>query len=136
MACDVVLFCVAMNIPQVLLIQRKNDPFAGYWAFPGGFMDMHESCDEAAGRELKEETGIYGVDLIFGHLADTPDRDPRGRVITAMYYAFTETAIEAVAQDDAAACRWFPLDNLPMLAFDHAECLVKICKKAGVAGFI
>ncbi len=135
-ACDAVVFCTAGAVPQVLLIKRKHDPYAGHWAFPGGFMDMDETCEQAARRELLEETGISIGNLTWGWLADAPERDPRGRVLTAMYYAFVNTQIVAVAQDDAAECQWFPLNELPPLAFDHAECLVQLCKKAGIDSFL
>lgn len=131
-ACDTVLFCMDTPVPQVLLIRRKHNPFAGHWAFPGGFMDMDETCEQAARRELKEETGISIGDLTMGWLADAPKRDPRGRVLTVMYFAFTEMPLAAIAQDDAAECQWFPLNDLPPLAFDHAECLKQLCKKANI----
>lgn len=132
-ACDAVLFFGYGDAVELLLIRRKHDPFAGYWAFPGGFMNMDETCETAARRELKEETGIEIAVLQWGHLADTPGRDSRGRVLTAMYFAHVDEKLVAVAQDDAAECRWFPLNALPELAFDHAECLIHICDKAGIS---
>lgn len=126
MACDVVLFYKSSVDIELLLIERKNEPCKGLWAFPGGFMDMDETCEQAALRELKEETGVELRTVHFGVLADAPGRDPRGRVITAMYYAIVEEKPLVQAADDATDCKWFSLDHLPSLAFDHAIQLKKI----------
>lgn len=115
---DSVLFAEKDGLMYVLLIQRGNDPYKGYWAFPGGFLNIDETVAHCAERELEEETGIVlsGMQLV-GVYSDV-ERDPRGRVITAAYTAMT-TMPEANAADDAAAAKWWPLNALPELAFDH-----------------
>ena len=119
---DAVLFAEKEGQMYVLLIQRGNDPYKGYWAFPGGFLEMDETVAHCAERELEEETGIVltGIQLV-GIYSDV-ERDPRGRVITAAYAAMTAMP-EAVASDDAAAAQWWPLNALPKLAFDHETIL-------------
>jgi 8-oxo-dGTP diphosphatase len=110
--------------PRTLLIRRKHDPFAGMWALPGGFVEMHESLDAAARRELYEETGIKVEQLEQLHTFGDPERDPRGRTISVAYLAIMDAAkLEPRAQDDAAEVGWHPLRRPPALAFDHAEIL-------------
>jgi 8-oxo-dGTP diphosphatase len=110
--------------PRVLLIQRKGDPFAGSWALPGGYVEENEPLDAAAKRELKEETGVEGVELAqLGAFGD-PGRDPRGWTITVAYLArVRHDEVDPQAADDAADVAWFSLSELPPLAFDHAEIL-------------
>jgi 8-oxo-dGTP diphosphatase len=104
---------------QVLLVQRKNEPFKGKWAFPGGFIDENEGVLDGAKRELQEETGIENVSLSqFGAYAD-PGRDPRGRTVSIVFWSFLTEKPEAKASDDAANCEWFLLNQLPQMAFDH-----------------
>jgi 8-oxo-dGTP diphosphatase len=105
----------------LLLIQRKNDPFAGTWALPGGFMDMEESADVAAIRELQEETGLKVKEVKQIGAYSAVDRDPRGRVVTIAFLAFASQQESFEAADDAEDARWFPIDQLPALAFDHAQ---------------
>lgn len=108
--------------PKVLLIQRGNDPYKGRWAFPGGFMDMDETTDQCAIRELKEETGLEvcgGVKEV-GVYSEV-DRDPRGRVVSVAYLALVDHPQEVHGADDAARAQWFSLNELPPLAFDHAQ---------------
>ena len=107
--------------PKVLLIQRGNEPYKGCWAFPGGFMDMDETTEQCAIRELEEET-----ELVVSHVQQVGayskvDRDPRGRTITVAYLAIIDSPVPIKGQDDAASAQWFPLSTLPPLAFDHAE---------------
>jgi len=110
--------------PRVLLIRRKHDPFAGKWAFPGGFVDEGERPADAARRELHEETGLRAEDLEQLYTAGDPGRDPRGWTVSVVYLARVDAdAAEPVAADDAAAADWFPLDQPPELAFDHAMIL-------------
>lgn len=122
-AVDMVILAVDGDELKVLLIQRGADPYAGRWAIPGGFVDPAESLDEAAARELREETGVEGVYLEQLYTFGTPDRDPRGRVISVTYYALLRHAPPIVGGDDAADARWFPLRELPPLAFDHGAIL-------------
>lgn len=107
--------------PQVLLIQRDNDPFKGCWAFPGGFMNMDETAEQCAVRELEEETGLRVTSVRQVGTYSKVDRDPRGRTITVAYLALVDAPVSVKGQDDAAQAQWFPLSALPPLAFDHAE---------------
>ena len=116
--------CVVMTnepLPKVLLIQRGADPFKGAWAFPGGFMNMDETTEDCAIRELEEETGlkVTAVDQIGAY--SKVDRDPRGRTITVAYLAIIDSPKKVIGQDDAAKAEWFPITELPHLAFDHYD---------------
>ena len=108
---------------SVLLIERGREPFKGRWALPGGFVDMDESLETACQRELEEETGIRISELKQFKAFGAVDRDPRHRTISVIFYAFTEGEIIARAGDDAAKAQWFPIDQLPELAFDHQTIL-------------
>lgn len=119
--------CIVMTRDnQVLLIQRKNEPCRGQWAFPGGFMNIDETAEAAAVRELQEETGITlsETDIFQVGAYTAVDRDPRERVITIAYLAEIDAPVPVKGSDDAARAQWFPLDALPPLAFDHAEILL------------
>lgn len=106
--------------PQILLIKRGNPPFQGMWAIPGGFVEMDETLEEAAQRELQEETCISGVDLKQYGTYGAINRDPRHRTISVAYAGLlTDHAVSAEASDDAADCEWFYLDQIPETAFDH-----------------
>ena len=107
--------------PKVLLIQRGNEPYKGCWAFPGGFMDMDETTEQCAIRELEEETGFKVSSLQQIGAYSKVDRDPRGRTVTVAYLARVDAPVTVIAQDDAAQAKWFPLSALPPLAFDHEE---------------
>lgn len=107
--------------PQVLLIQRGGEPFKGRWAFPGGFMEMDETTEQCAIRELEEETGLRITDVKQIGAYSKVDRDPRGRTITVAYLARIDVPIDVKGLDDAANAQWFPLSSLPQLAFDHAD---------------
>ena len=121
---DILLFAGDSADRKVLLIQRKNPPFKDYWAFPGGFIEMDESLEESAQRELREETALSDVQLTHLGAFGALDRDPRGRVITVAYYGVIDSKQARVAAgSDAADARWFPIANLPLLAFDHAKIL-------------
>jgi 8-oxo-dGTP diphosphatase len=111
---------------RVLLIQRKREPFAGKWALPGGFVDMDETLDHAARRELLEETGVEATMLEQLYTFGDPGRDPRGRVISVAYLALMDDRqLQPQAADDAAAVDWYSLARPPQLAFDHAAILAK-----------
>ena len=116
--------CVVMtkeSVPQVLLIERGADPYKGCWAFPGGFMNMNETAEQCAVRELEEETGLHVSELHQIGAYSKVDRDPRGRTITVAYLIIVDHPIAVTGQDDAAKAQWFPIDTLPPLAFDHKE---------------
>lgn len=120
----------------VLLIERKHPPFEGMWALPGGFLDMNETLQEAALRELQEETGITGIELKQFHTFSKVDRDPRHRTITTVFigYADTKTTVPE-AGDDAANAEWFDLEKLPSMAFDHGMIMEMVKKKPDITSF-
>lgn len=105
----------------VLLIERGNEPFKGQWAFPGGFVNMDETTDSAVKRELEEETGLHDIPLEQLHTFSEPDRDPRHRIVSVVYFALTADNQEVTGGDDAARARWVAVKELPPLAFDHDE---------------
>jgi len=127
---DIVLFQKMNEEYQVLLIKRVQDPFRGSYALPGGFVEMKESQEQAAERELWEETGVQNIHLIQIHTFSEPDRDPRGRVISTAYSAVIEEddQIHPKAGSDAAEVGWFNLSDLPVLAFDH-KLIIQISKE-------
>ena len=133
---DCVIFGYEGNTLKVLLIERGNEPFKGYWAFPGGFLNMEESAEEGAKRELYEETGLKDAFIKQFHTYTDPNRDPRGRVISIAYYALVEIS-EVKGGDDAAQARWFAIDEVPALAFDHdqmlQDALAKLKSQEGIA---
>jgi 8-oxo-dGTP diphosphatase len=117
---DAVVFRKNGSNTEVLLIKRGHFPFAGMWALPGGFVDMHETLEEAVVRELEEETGLKNVPLEQLHAYSDIHRDPRGRNISITFYGSTDWQnSEVTGGDDAADAQWFPVDQLPELAFDH-----------------
>ena len=121
---DIVIFTVRLQKLEVLLIRRKLDPFRDCWAIPGGFLDLDEDLDACAARELEEETGIRNVYLEQLYTFGKVGRDPRERVISVAYYALAPMDDQNIqAGDDAAETRWFDVDELPKLAFDHRDIL-------------
>ena len=121
---DAVVFGFDDQDLKILLIQRGAQPFAGRWALPGGFVHMDETLEEAVRRELQEETGLQKVFLEQLYTFGATDRDPRGRVVSVAYYALTKLADHHVlAATDAKDAAWFPLADLPPLAFDHERIL-------------
>jgi 8-oxo-dGTP diphosphatase len=126
---DVVVVAPAGGQYQVLLIQRQNPPFAGRWAIPGGFVEPHEPLQDAARRELWEETGIEPARLEQLHTFGAPGRDPRGWTVSVAYLAVLDEqaarSLEPQAGSDAAQVGWFDLAALPPLAFDHADILAR-----------
>jgi 8-oxo-dGTP diphosphatase len=126
------LIFTSQTTPSILLIERKNPPFQGDWALPGGFVEMDEDLYESAQRELEEETGLTKILLNQLYTFGKPGRDPRGRTISVAYYGFIQSDKKkenAVAGSDAKNLKWFSLENLPPLAFDHEEIIQMARKK-------
>ncbi|MFH1585900.1 MAG: NUDIX domain-containing protein [archaeon] len=119
---DLIVFTIRDNDLKVLLIKRNLDPFKGKWAFPGGFVRTDETLENAAKRELVEETGVRDVYLAQLATFGDPHRDPRGRVITVAYYALVNSEkIELKADSDASEAQWFSVEKMPPLGFDHKK---------------
>jgi 8-oxo-dGTP diphosphatase len=133
---DVVVVAPIDGQQKVLLIQRKNPPFAGRWALPGGFVEPYEPLEDAARRELWEETGIKPARLEQLHAFGDPGRDPRGWTVSVAYLAVPDEqaarSLNLQAGSDAASVGWFDLLDPPQLAFDHAEILVFARKALGL----
>lgn len=121
---DCVVLGIEGNNINVLLIKRGNEPFKGLWALPGGFLNPDETAEEGALRELREETGLWDAEVEQLYTFSDPKRDPRDRVISIAYMAIVKLQ-EVKGGDDASDARWFPIDNLPELAFDHDQILQK-----------
>ena len=121
---DAIVFRNNKGVNEVLLIKRKNFPFEGMWALPGGFIDMDETCEAAVVRELKEETNLDLTEFEQLCTFSAVERDPRGRTISVFYYGTVKLEGSAVkGGDDASDAKWFALDNLPQLAFDHIDAI-------------
>jgi 8-oxo-dGTP diphosphatase len=127
---DCVVFGLDGEDLKVMLIRRDLEPFRGAWALPGGFVRMAESLDEAARRELREETGLEEVFLEQLYTFGDVGRDPRGRVVSVAYYALVNLLGRRVhASADAADAKWFAVGDVPTLAFDHAAVLAAAVKR-------
>ena len=134
--------CVVMTketTPHVLLIERGADPYKGCWAFPGGFMNMDETTEQCAVRELEEETGLQVSKIQQIGAYSKVDRDPRGRTVTVAYLAIVDEPMDVTGQDDAALAEWWPLSDFldkpsgeaerPHLAFDHYDIMQDAIRK-------
>ncbi len=124
---DVILFTFLHDCLQVLLVQRRRQPFRGCWALPGGFVDENEDLQDGARRELQEETGVSDIYLEQLYTFGESGRDPRGHVISvanlALLSADRARTLRIQGRDDAADARWWDIYNLPSLAFDHDQIL-------------
>lgn len=120
---DAAVFRIKNGIDQILLIERKFPPFQNSWALPGGFVDMDETLEQSAARELQEETGLTNIKLKQVKAFSSLERDPRGRTVSVLFWGKTDGKADTVAGDDAAKAQWFDLTNLPALAFDHQQVL-------------
>src|SRR5712691_9010622 len=121
---DVVMMSLRQRDLQVLLVKRRSWPYEDMWAIPGGFVNIDETLEAAAKRELQEETGLQDVYLEQLYTFGDPGRDPRTRVITVVYFALLDSErLQVKAASDAADVEWFSVDNLPPLAFDHSKIL-------------
>src|SRR3989337_4118661 len=135
---DMVVFSWQAGKLYVLLVQRGAQPFAGEWALPGGFVNIDEPLEAATAGELAEETGLTGMDLEQLHTYGEPQRDPRGRVGTVAYRALlpSSAALDVHGADDAAQARWFPIDDLPQLAFDHSQIVSDAVRRQTILGIL
>lgn len=124
---DCVVFAREGGEAYVLLVERGHEPYRGAWAFPGGFMEMDETAEECATRELREETGLEAApeSLVQIGAFTAVDRDPRGRVVTVAFVCSMDGRRQVCGGDDAARAEWFPVNELPELAFDHKEIMSK-----------
>jgi 8-oxo-dGTP diphosphatase len=122
---DMAIFQQIYGQVQVLLVKRGVNPFKGHWALPGGVIEMEETLQESAARELKEETGLEIRGLEQLHTYGDPQRDPRGRVVTVAFTVLLDQGSEHRPRSgsDARDARWFPITDLPELAFDHQQIL-------------
>lgn len=121
---DLVIFTIATHDLKVLLIRRELEPYQNCWALPGGFVDIDESLEHAAARELQEEAGVKNVYLEQLFTFGEPGRDPRGRVISVAYFALVDNEQQKImAGSDAAAAEWHSVFHPPALAFDHKKIL-------------
>jgi 8-oxo-dGTP diphosphatase len=118
---DIVIFTLRDNRLQALLVQRARPPFEGQYALPGGFVEMDESLEAAALRELAEETGVQGAYLEQLYTYGDVGRDPRGRTVSVAYFALIPSDAPLHSGSDARQARWAPIDALPALAFDHDQ---------------
>ena len=115
---------------SVLLVKRKYDPFKDHWAIPGGFVEQDESLEQAVSRELEEETGVKINYLEQLYTFGTPERDPRGRVVSVAYFGLVRPdSFKVIASSDAKEVKWFDIQGLPKLAFDHASVLEVAIKR-------
>ncbi|HSV94794.1 MAG TPA: NUDIX domain-containing protein [Spirochaetia bacterium] len=123
---DVLFFTIKEGMLQVLLIKRAAWPYDSKWALPGGFVRMNESLDEAAQREICEECGVKNLYLEQLYTFGDPKRDPRTRVITVAYYALApSTEIKEVQEEEVREAKYFSINDLPKLAFDHKVIIEK-----------
>lgn len=128
---DVAIFMPTNGNHKILLIERAQEPYKGLYALPGGFVEIQETLEEAAQRELEEETGLKTLQLTQVHTFSDPDRDPRGRVISTCFAAVLMDAnqLDLRAGSDAADVGWFVINELPALAFDHGLVIQTVIDK-------
>lgn len=126
---DSVIFGFDGSSINILLIERGINPFKESWALPGGFLNMNETVEEGAKRELSEETNINDVYLEQFHVFSAVDRDPRERILTVAFFALvSKNDFEVIAGDDAARAKWYEWNHLPSLAFDHDD-IIRMAKE-------
>lgn len=119
---------------EILLVKRKNDPFKGKWALPGGFVEENEDLQEAALRELKEETGLSVTNVEQLQAFGKPGRDPRGPTVTITFVGWAKSEASVSPSSDAEDVRWFTLNDLPDLAFDH-DVIIKLAEEKCMKSF-
>lgn len=127
---DMIVVRLLNNSQHILLIERKDEPFKDQWALPGGFVDIDEGIEDAAYRELKEETSISDIKLNQFRTFGKPGRDPRGRTISIIYFGELVNENQKIeAGDDAKKLKWFSIESLPKLAFDHLQIIESFLSK-------
>lgn len=131
-AADAMVFSKSSGELQMVLIRRKNDPFKGLWAIPGGFVEDDEELETAAIRELEEETGMKLAAMTQLHTFGKVGRDPRFRTVSVTFYAVVDaTAHPVTGGDDAAEAHWVNIKDITELAFDHKQVLDFALKQIG-----
>lgn len=128
---DIVVFTIVERTIKVLLLQRQNDPYKGYWSIPGGFINVGETLEDAAARWLQERTTVNNIYLEQLYAFGQPDRDPRARIITVAYYALVsyETLTPQGRSNPREGTHWFDVYDLPNLAFDHNKIVTTALKR-------
>lgn len=129
---DAIVYTVDAGTFWILLIERGQDPFKGNWALPGGFVNMDETLEDVCKRELFEETGVKVETMTQFKAFDAVNRDPRHRTISVVFSVSLNEKSVVVGGDDAANARWFNINILPILAFDHKQILTEFFAKAGI----
>lgn len=119
---------------HVLLIKRGSEPYKGMWALPGGFINIDETLEKSCRRELFEETGLKVGTLTQFKAFGAVNRDPRQRTISVVFFTFSDEMTEVKGMDDATEARWFKINNLPEMAFDHSEILNEFLDVQGLLG--
>lgn len=128
---DAVIFNIKSDDTlNILLIQRKNEPFRGSWALPGGFIEPEETLEQCVAREVAEETGLESIKFYPLTPFSDPDRDPRHRTISFAYWGFCKKNPKLTPASDAINARWFPVKDLPEVAFDHEKIIKKALERA------
>ena len=138
---DLVIFTVNEEHLKILLVKRAEDPFAGFWSIPGGFLKMGESLEDAATRVMHEKTGVKGIYLEQLYTFGKPDRDPRTRVITVTYFALIPWInLPQPESKKISGLEWFDADQVPILAFDHnniqSYAINRLRAKAGYSNIV
>ena len=123
---DIVITRIKNDVAEILLIQRLNPPFKDSWAFPGGFVDMNETLEQAAVRELQEETGLVDINIKQFKAYSAVNRDPRGRTVSVIFTGVANENAKIKAGDDAKNATWFNIKQLPYLAFDHNKIITEL----------
>ncbi len=117
---DIIVFLKEKESYKILLIKRAREPFKNTWALPGGFMDIDETIETTATRELEEETTLKNIELKQLYTFSKVNRDPRHRTVSVVFYGFTDkNNCNIIGSDDASDAKWYNISNLPKLAFDH-----------------
>jgi 8-oxo-dGTP diphosphatase len=126
---DAIIIARRDSQTMILLILRKADPYKDKWALPGGFIEIDETLENACKRELLEETGLTNIELSQFYTFDSIDRDPRERIISTVFYGVVLETVPVIGGDDAREAKWFPVNSLPQMAFDHDKIIKKFIRE-------